>query len=56
MLDFVENLGDRLVAQKLVAERELGDLKAALGRHIEDPDTLIVSHLFFQAFGRKPEP
>ena len=28
-------------------------LKTSLRRHIEDPDTLVVSHLFFQAWGRK---
>ncbi len=55
MLDFVENLRERLLAQKLIGERELDDLKLALKRHIEDPGTLIVSHLFFQAWGRKPE-
>ncbi len=55
MLDFVENLSERLVAQKLIAEGELRDLKASLASHIEDPETLVVSHLFFQAWGRKPE-
>jgi len=54
MFDFVENLSERLVAQRLVAERELGELKAALKRHIDDPETLVTSHLFFQAWGRKP--
>ena len=43
------------LAQKLIGAGELGDLKAALRRHIDDPQTLIVSHLFFQAWGRKPE-
>ena len=54
MLDFVENLSERLLAQQLIPERELTDLKVARKRHIEDPETLIVSHLFFQAWGRKP--
>ncbi len=54
MLDFVENLSERLVAQQLIAEGELGELKLALARHIEDPETLVVSHLFFQAWGRVP--
>jgi SAM-dependent methyltransferase len=55
MFDFVENLSERLVAQKLVGQAELGDLKAALKRHVDDPATLVVSHLFFQAWGCKPE-
>jgi SAM-dependent methyltransferase len=54
MLDFVENLSERLRAEKLVAEQELVELKLDLKRHIDDPDTLIVSHLFLQAWGRKP--
>jgi ubiquinone/menaquinone biosynthesis C-methylase UbiE len=54
LLDFSENLSERLVAQKLVGERELADLKADLSRHLADPDTLVVSHLYFQVWGRKP--
>jgi ubiquinone/menaquinone biosynthesis C-methylase UbiE len=53
LLDFAENLSERILAQKLVGERELTDMKAALGRHLANPDTLVVSHLFFQAWGRK---
>jgi ubiquinone/menaquinone biosynthesis C-methylase UbiE len=55
-LDFVENLSERLVGQRLIAERELLELKSALKTHIEDPETLIVSHLFLQVWGRKPGP
>ena len=54
LLDFAENLSERVVAEKLIAERELTDLKIALRRHLDNPDTLVVSHLFFQAWGRKP--
>jgi SAM-dependent methyltransferase len=54
-VEFLENLSERLVAQKLIGERELGDLKAAMKRHIDDPETLVMSNLFFQAWGRKPE-
>jgi cyclopropane fatty-acyl-phospholipid synthase-like methyltransferase len=42
------------LARRLVAERGLMELKGALGRHIEDPETLVVSHLFIQAWGRRP--
>ena len=52
--DFVENLSDRLLAQRLIARDELDDLQAAVRRHLEDPATLVVSHLFIQAWGRKP--
>jgi len=54
LLDFAENLTDRILAQKLVGERELSDMKATLRQHLANPDTLVVSHLFFQAWGRKP--
>jgi len=54
LLDFAENLSERLLAQNLTRERELTDLKTALRLHHEDPSTLVVSALFFQAWGRKP--
>jgi len=54
LLDFSENLSDRLIAQKLVAEPELTALKANLSRHLADSNTLVVSHLYFQSWGRKP--
>ena len=52
-MDFAENLSERVLVEKLIGERELVDLKAALQRHIDDPGTLVVSHLFFQAWGAK---
>jgi ubiquinone/menaquinone biosynthesis C-methylase UbiE len=55
LLDFAENLSERILAQGLVGERELSDMKTALGRHLANPETLVVSHLFFQAWGRKAE-
>jgi SAM-dependent methyltransferase len=54
LLDFSENLSERLVAQKLVGERELAGLKADLSRHLADADTLVVSLPYFQVWGRKP--
>jgi hypothetical protein len=54
LLDFSENLSERLVAQKLIGGPELTALKAELSRHLADPDTLVVSHLYFQSWGRKP--
>jgi ubiquinone/menaquinone biosynthesis C-methylase UbiE len=54
LLDFSENLSERLVAQKLIGEAELAGLKADLSRHLTDPNTLVVSHLYFQVWGRKP--
>ena len=57
LLDFAENLSGRLVGAALVDEAELSRLKASLRAHLDDPGTLVVSHLFFQAWGRKaPQP
>ncbi len=54
LLDFSENLSERLVARNLIGEGELAGLKADLSRHLADPGTLVVSHLYLQVWGRKP--
>jgi len=54
-LDFIENIRGRAVAAGLVDESELTGLMEELRRHLEDPYTLVVSHLFFQVWGRKPK-
>jgi len=53
LLEFAENLSERVLAERMVGEGELTELKAALKRHLDSPDTLVVSHIFFQAWGRK---
>lgn len=55
LLDFVTKLADRIVAQKVITSAELTGLTAALDRHISDPRTLVVSDLFIQAWGRRPQ-
>jgi SAM-dependent methyltransferase len=52
-LDFVENMSGRFVDNDLVTVDELTRLKAALARHLEDPDTFVISCLYVQAWGRK---
>ncbi|KVD50238.1 SAM-dependent methyltransferase [Burkholderia sp. ABCPW 11] len=52
--DFAENLSDRLVAELPISKDEYESLKLALRQHIADPNTLVVSHLFFQVWGQKP--
>jgi ubiquinone/menaquinone biosynthesis C-methylase UbiE len=52
--DFVDNLRERLLAHGLIARDELERLQAAVRRHVEDRNTLVVSHLYIQAWGRKP--
>ncbi len=51
--EFAENLTERWLGQKLIGDRELTDLKTALRLHLDDPGTLH-THLYFQAWGRKP--
>jgi len=53
-LDFIQNIRAEAIAEGFVTEAELDDLLAALRRHLDDPKTLVLSHLFFQAWGRKP--
>jgi SAM-dependent methyltransferase len=52
--DFVDNLRERLLAHGLIARDDLDRLQAAVRRHVENPETLVVSHLYIQAWGRKP--
>lgn len=54
LLDFADNLRDRILAQGLISADELTALTTALAQHLGNPDTLVVSHLFFQAWGRTP--
>ena len=51
---FLENVRDRILEQELIAESEFCALMAELKEHLDKPDTLVVSHLFFQVWGRKP--
>ena len=53
-LQFVSNLRDRIVAHGLITEAEFGDAIKQLADHLDNPATVVVSHLFFQAWGRKP--
>ena len=55
LLDFVENARVRLLEQQLIGEAELTELTALLKRHLEDPETLVLSSVFVQAWGRIPE-
>jgi hypothetical protein len=54
LLDFLGNLEGRFLAAGLVDMRELEQLRAALASHVEDRGTYVISHLFIQAWGRKP--
>jgi hypothetical protein len=40
----------------LISASELVDCIATVERHLDDPDTIVISHLYIQAWGRKPDP
>ena len=54
LLDFAENVTERLVEQGFADAQRMADLKDGLRQHLADPNTLVVSHLFFQSWGRRP--
>jgi 2-polyprenyl-3-methyl-5-hydroxy-6-metoxy-1,4-benzoquinol methylase len=53
-LQFIENVRHELVGRGLLTDAEIDDSLASLRAHLDDPNTLVMSHLFFQAWGRKP--
>jgi ubiquinone/menaquinone biosynthesis C-methylase UbiE len=55
LCDFLENVRDRILAENLMTETEFHERFTELQRHLDDTDTLVVSHLFIQVWGRKPK-
>jgi hypothetical protein len=53
-LQFVNNLRDRIVAEGLISEVEFAESVASLEKHLNDPNTFVLSHVYIQAWGRKP--
>lgn len=53
-LQFVENAREEILSRGLLREKELTDLLTAVRAHLDDPGILVISHLFIQAWGRKP--
>jgi hypothetical protein len=54
LLALIEAVRDDVVERGLFKDSELAALTSALERHLDDPDTLVVRPLLFQAWGRKP--
>jgi len=54
LLHFAENVYDRLLARKIVTEKEQTDLVHKVKRHIDEPHTLVLGGLFLQTRGRRP--
>jgi SAM-dependent methyltransferase len=53
LLEFVENARSRILEKNLIEKTELDDLTAALKNHLEDPETLVLSSVFIQAWGTR---
>ncbi|MFE8603522.1 methyltransferase domain-containing protein [Archangium violaceum] len=53
-LDFIQNIRDVAIREGFVKEGELSALMQELRSHLDNANTLVVSHLFFQVWGRKP--
>ncbi len=53
-LDIVQSMRAKIVERELLTEDELDELDRAARAHLADPDTVIMPHLHFLAWGRKP--
>lgn len=54
LADLLESVRDHLVKDGLIGEVEFKEQLRELKRHLENPNTLVISHLFFQVSGKKP--
>jgi hypothetical protein len=55
LCDFLENVKDRILGEGLMTETEFHKRLTELNRHLDDTNTLVISHLFIQVWGRKPK-
>ena len=55
LCDFLENVKVRILAERLMTEAEFHERLTELKRHLDDTNTLVISHLFVQVWGRKPK-
>jgi len=53
-VDLVRSMRPRILALGLAGQRELEELDRAAREHLDDPGTLVLPHLLFLAWGRKP--
>ncbi len=54
--DLVRAMRPQMLEMGLSNERELDQLDAAARAHFDDPETVVMPHLVFLAWGRKPGP
>jgi ubiquinone/menaquinone biosynthesis C-methylase UbiE len=53
-LDILQSMRSKIVERELLTERELDELDREARAHLADPNTVVVSCLYFLARGRKP--
>jgi hypothetical protein len=53
-LDLVRSMRPKIIPLGIAREQELDDLDRAAREHLDDPHTLVLPHLSFLAWGRKP--
>jgi hypothetical protein len=49
---FLQNVREAILEQGFIGESEFSELSAELKDYLEQPETLVVSHLFFQVWGK----
>ena len=54
-LTFIDNMRQAILASGLIRAEELDQNVRTLRAHLEDPDTTVISGLFYQVWGRKPD-
>jgi SAM-dependent methyltransferase len=52
--DLVRSMRPKILAAGIASERELDEVDQAVREHLSDPDTVMLPHLLFLAWGRKP--
>ena len=52
--DLVRSMRPKILKRGIASERELDELDQAVREHLDDPHTLVMPHLLFLAWGRKP--
>jgi SAM-dependent methyltransferase len=52
--DLVRSMRPKIMAAGIASERELDEVDHAVREYLSDPDTLVMPHLLFLAWGRKP--
>jgi hypothetical protein len=53
-LDLMRSMRPKILERGIATEQELDDLDRAAREHLGHPDTLVMPHLLFLTWGRKP--